>query len=125
VDFEECVGECGVSGTLLPPLQAGCRALGTEGLRCRCRAASGWGVPLTAASLGCRPRSSDSSGVPGRAPLGCGSASSCERPPVDAIQQQTQRLPSSCRLLTVVVIEARSQTVVRGSDTQRHGVRQC
>ena len=107
MDCEECVGEGGVSGTLLPPLRAGCSVLGTEGLRCRCRAASGPSALLAAASLGCRARSSepdsDSSGVLGRGPPGCASASSCRRPPADAMQQHTQRLPSGCRLHTDVV----------------------
>lgn len=106
MDLEDCVGEGGVSGTLLPPLRAGWRALGTEGLRCRCRAASGSSAPLAAASLGCRARSSklgsDSSGVPCHAPLGCASASSCERPPADAMQQQNSRLPRTYRLHTNV-----------------------
>lgn len=92
MDFEDCVGEGGVSGTLLPPLRAGCRALGTEGLRCRCRAASGSSAPLAAASLGCRARNSeldsDSSGVPSRAPPGCASTNSCGRPPVDATNSE-------------------------------------
>ena len=129
MDLEECVGEGGVGGTLLPPLRAGWKE-GTEGLRCRCRAASGSSAPLAAASLGCRARSSeldsDSSGVLGRAPPGCASASSCGRPPVHVKSQQAQHLQANtgcapmwgkhgaCRMLSD-----------RNSVHKRHLVRQC